>query len=308
MENLYDVLTYDEKIAFSLRSLYAQNGYNKYRMSKFEEYDLYVKNKDFLVSGNVITFTDTDGRLMALKPDVTLSIIKNSKDNPDSLMKVYYNEHVYRVSKGTHSFKEIMQAGVECLGKVDNGVIASVLSLAKSSLDKVSEQNALEISHLGIVESVLNACGFDKSEKKEIVTALGEKNEQAVREACKKKGLTASYTETVAKLVSVYGKADKVLPLLDSFALSSECEKEIESLREVVGMLGNTDDIIIDFSVVNNMSYYNGISFKGFVEGVPVSVLSGGQYDKLMSKMGRKSGAIGFAVYLDELERSEGKL
>ncbi|MBO5223020.1 MAG: ATP phosphoribosyltransferase regulatory subunit [Clostridia bacterium] len=307
MENIYEVMTYDEKIAFSLRSLYAQNGYNKYRMSKFEEYDLYVKNKDFLVSGNVITFTDTDGRLMALKPDVTLSIIKNSKDNPNELMKVYYNEHVYRVSKGTHSFKEIMQAGVECLGKVDNGVIASVLDLAKASLNKVSSSCALEISNLGIVEAVLDACGFTKSEKREIVVALGEKNEQLIKEHCLRKELSASLTDTVTKLVSVYGNCDKVLPLLDCFAISSECEKEIQSLRAIIATMKNTDGVIIDFSVTGDMRYYNGISFKGFVEGVPVSVLSGGQYDKLMAKMGRKSGAIGFAVYLDELDRSEGR-
>ena len=38
-------------------------------MSKFEEYDFYAVNKDFLVSDSVITFTDTNGKLMALKPD-----------------------------------------------------------------------------------------------------------------------------------------------------------------------------------------------------------------------------------------------
>ena len=255
MENFYDVLTLDEKIAFSLRSLYANNGYSKYRMSKFEEYDLYVKNKDFLVSGNVITFTDTDGRLMALKPDVTLSIIKNSKDNPRELMKVYYNENVYRVSKGTRSFKEIMQAGIECLGKVDDSVVASVLDLAKSSLDKVSSSNALEIAHLGIVEEVLAYYDFSKSEKEEIVKALGEKNEQAIRQICASKGLSVNDADVVAKLVTVYGECDTVLSKLDCFALNDACKKEIESLRNVLSMLKSKTAVIIDFSVVNDMSY-----------------------------------------------------
>ena len=71
-----------ERIGFLLRSLYAGYGYNRYRMGKFEEYDLYSRNKDFLFSEGVITFTDTNGRLMALKPDVTLSIVKNRKDTP----------------------------------------------------------------------------------------------------------------------------------------------------------------------------------------------------------------------------------
>ena len=67
----------DEKAILSFRSLYQKYGYLPYKMSKFEEYDLYVKNKDFLVSDSVITFNDTNGKLLALKPDVTLSIIKN---------------------------------------------------------------------------------------------------------------------------------------------------------------------------------------------------------------------------------------
>ncbi len=59
----------------------------------------------------------------------------------------------------------------------------------------------------------------------------------------------------------------------------------------------------MDFSIVSDTNYYNGIVFRGFIDGVPASVLSGGQYDKLMQRMGRKSRAIGFAVYMDQLER-----
>ncbi|HJJ55323.1 MAG TPA: ATP phosphoribosyltransferase regulatory subunit, partial [Methanocorpusculum sp.] len=57
----------------------------------------------------------------------------------------------------------------------------------------------------------------------------------------------------------------------------------------------------IDFSLLNDMHYYNGILFQGFVDGVSSAVLSGGEYDLLMEKMGRKSKALGFAVYLDKL-------
>ena len=74
MCNLEQVLTSSEKAVFSLRALYQSYGYTQFKMGKFEEYDLYAGNKDFLVSDNVITFTDTDGKLLALKPDVTLWI------------------------------------------------------------------------------------------------------------------------------------------------------------------------------------------------------------------------------------------
>ena len=57
----------------------------------------------------------------------------------------------------------------------------------------------------------------------------------------------------------------------------------------------------IDFSVVSDLKYYNGIIFKGFAEGIPDGVLSGGQYDKLMKRMKRTSRAIGFGVYIDNM-------
>lgn len=82
-----DNLKYDEQAVFLLRSLYSKYGYKQYKMRKFEEYDLYVRNKDFLISDSVITFTDTNGKLMALKPDVTLSIVKNTKDSDGSVQK-----------------------------------------------------------------------------------------------------------------------------------------------------------------------------------------------------------------------------
>ena len=55
-----------EQVIFSLRALYDRRGYSRYKMSKFEEYDLYARNKDFLVDRSIITFMDTNGRLMAL--------------------------------------------------------------------------------------------------------------------------------------------------------------------------------------------------------------------------------------------------
>ena len=75
--------------------------------------------------------------------------------------------------------------------------------------------------------------------------------------------------------------------------------------RAVAGFTGCDleDRIQIDFSATGDLRYYNGIAFKGFISGIPGSVLSGGQYDKLMRKMGRKDRAIGFAVFLDMLER-----
>lgn len=303
---LLDILSYDELMVYKLRSLYNDYGYSHYRMSKFEEYELYVRNKDFLVSDNVITFTDTDGRLLALKPDVTLSIIKNSRDVGDGIMKACYNENVYRVSKGTHSFKEIMQVGLECLGKIDNTMLLEVLSLAKLSLNSISPNNVLEISHLDIVSGVIDSLEISEYTKREILSCLAKKNIAALQTTLSRADLSAQSIKLVEGLGAACGSANDVLPKLSLFCVNEKTKNAVDQLTELVEQMdkkGLSDGLVIDFSVVNDMNYYNGISFTGFIEGVPVGVLSGGQYDKMMRKMKRKDGAVGFAVYLDELER-----
>ena len=79
----------DERISIELREMYQRCGYLPYKVNQFEEYDLYMRNKRFLTSENVLAFSDMDGKLMALKPDVTLSIVKNTKDSADTT-KVSY--------------------------------------------------------------------------------------------------------------------------------------------------------------------------------------------------------------------------
>ena len=56
-----DIFSNKEKAMFALRQLYASHGFSMYRMSKFEEFELYAANRDFLDSSQIITFTDTDG-------------------------------------------------------------------------------------------------------------------------------------------------------------------------------------------------------------------------------------------------------
>lgn len=296
------VLKHEEKAVFALRSLYQTYGYSQYKMSKFEEYDLYVRNKNFLVSDNIITFTDTDGKLMALKPDVTLSIIKNSKDVPGCVEKVYYNENVYRVSKGTHSYKEIMQTGLECIGDIDNYSIYEVLMLAAESLALVSNEYVLDVSHLDIVSEVMEAVGVSDEAKKEILKCIGEKNLHGISAICENEGKDG---EKLRRLVSTYGAPKQVLPVLRELVGESAALMQLEQILDALTASGMGDKIQIDFSVINDMNYYNGFVFKGFINGLASGVLSGGQYDNLMSKMGRRSRAIGFALYLDMLEQLE---
>lgn len=297
----------EEQAVFALRELYEAYGYAPYKMSKFEEYDLYVRNKDFLISDGVITFTDTDGKLMALKPDVTLSIIKNSKDRPGCVRKVYYNENVYRVSEDAHCFKEILQTGLECMGDIDEATLYEVLRLAAASLRSVAPRAVLDIAHRGVIEDVLAPVAPTEEALSAIYRCIREKNAHELQAVCDTYGIPATVTDTLLQVVGIYGPPAVALPRLTALLGDSEALGQLGRLTAAFAGSEYEDMLRIDFSVVAAGRYYNGIVFKGFVYGSPDSVLSGGQYDQLMRQMDRRGGAVGFAVYLDRLARKDSK-
>ena len=308
-----DIFSNKEKAMFALRQLYASHGFSMYRMSKFEEFELYAANRDFLDSGQIITFTDTDGMLMALKPDVTLSIVKNNRHIGNRIIKLYYNENIYRVSPKTHYFKEIMQVGLECLGAVDDACISEVLLLAAESLNVLSDEAKLDVSNLDILTKLFESCGFPKETEEQVTACISGKNAHSLERVCRSADLGPAKAELLKLLVSTYGRPDDVIPKLEdaflrnsifSYEEKDAYAKSIGALKKIVAAFreaGLENMLNIDFSVVSDLKYYNGIIFKGFAAGVPDGILSGGQYDKLMKSMKRTSRAIGFGVYMDNL-------
>ena len=280
-----------------LRALYAGYGYQPFRVQKFERYELYSENKRFLMTEKVLTFTNTDGRLMAMKPDVTLSIVQNTQ--PEGLRKVFYHENVYREQRPGEGFREIPQTGLECIGALDGYAVGEVVMLAAKSLAALRASWVLGVSHLGVVMGVLDAAGLTEKTRAAALAAVAAKNVPALRQL--DLGATA---EPLASLTALCGPIGTALDRAEALPLPARSREALRELRAVADQIALYDlpNVHLDFSVVNDVAYYDDIVFRGFVEGAPSAVLSGGRYDKLLQRMGKTGGALGFAVYLDRLE------
>lgn len=301
-----DVFKYEESASYCLRELYRQYGYSLFKVNQFEEYDLYAGNKSFLVSPNVLTFTDTNGKLLALKPDVTLSIIKNIPDEDTVTHKFCYNETVYRTSAENDGFREIMQTGLECIGRIDRYAECEVILLAMRSLKAISSEYLLDISHMGILDGLLEDAEVNKSERSKIMALIESKNSSALRAQCVACGVSETVQDKLCALTELYLPIEQALAVLKPLVQGEKMTQaygEMALLAEAISACGLADRLYVDFSMVNDLHYYDGLVFKGFINGIPDSVLSGGRYDRLLKRLGKSSGAIGFAVYLDRLER-----
>ena len=305
MKNINEFLSKNEKAVYDLRALYEHHGYSKYKMQKFEEYDLYAENKSFLKSENVITFTDLSGKLMALKPDVTLSIAKNALWEKEGFQKVYYTENVYRGDKSAGEYKEIMQLGLEYIGEIDLFVLTEVLTLAAKSLESISGNYVMDISHMGFVAGLIESVGVREKVKDSLLASISKKDYGSVMSLCEAEGVSHDKAKKIASLTRIYGSFDDCREKLFALIENDKMKLAYYELAEIFSALSAFpwgEKINVDFSLINDMNYYNGITCAGFVPGVPCSILSGGRYDNLIEKLGKKSNAIGFAVYIDLLE------
>lgn len=306
MADKFNFLYNDELTVLKLRSLYENCGFKKFRMSKFESYDFYAKNKDFLVGNRIITFSNLNGKLMALKPDVTLSIVKNA-DYGAGRQKLYYTENVYRESKDIHEFKEIFQVGLEVLGNIDLFETVEIISLAIKSLLELDENAILDISHMGYTEGLMDCMTDDLGVRNEVHSLFKEKNAHDLIRISEKYSLPRSAVNTSVDAMASKSNNDEAIERAEANALNSKMQDAVNEIKKIYSILkksGLDKHVKIDLSVTDDPGYYNGILMHGYVHGIPRDVLSGGRYDMLMSKMGKNgTHAMGFAIYFDALDR-----
>ena len=305
MELSLDLLQPKERASFGLRALYEGAGCRKYHMGQFEEYALYQENQSFLPSRQVITFTDLDGRLLALKPDVTLSIAKSAQPAPGETKRFYYSENVYRPAAESRTFKEIAQMGVEFLGRVGEAETGQAVALAVRSLEWLSESMGpawrLEVGHMGYLSGLMDALKVPEAARQGMLARLRARNSHELRAAALAAGLDREGAGALAALLELCGPAAAVLPRAEKACRNGAMRAAVAELRAAVAGAGQ--GVQIDLSLSGEMEYYNGLIFQGYLQGAPRPVLRGGRYDLLARKFTPGAGAVGFAVYLDELDR-----
>ena len=283
MELDLNMLRPQERVSLQTRLLFEREGFRQYHMGRFEEYGLYQENRRFLASDQVITFTDLDGRLLALKPDVTLSIAKNARVEEGGCGRYYYAENVYRPSQESHTFRE------------------AVRSLALTGRDF-----AVELGHMGFVTGLFDAVGAPEAVRPRLLTCVRDRNIHELQKAAEAAGLSRQGTEALCRLPALAGEWETVLASAEPLALNAPMGGALEELRKLCETLeerGETERVRLDLSLANDMDYYNGLVLQGYITGLPRAVLKGGRYDPLAAQFRPGARAVGFALYLDELDR-----
>lgn len=291
-------------VLLNLRKLYDSYGYKKISLPSFEEYELYNENKDFIL-GNILTIMNPSGDLLALRPDITLSIAKKiSKEKTSKYDKVYYQENSYTTSKYA-GYNEKEQLGVELIGKETLFLNFEIVSLALKSLEIMSKKNILVLSHAGFISSIFENVELEYEIKEKIFEYINNKNSHDIKIILEKnKNISAELKNLIYELPNLSGNIEEIEKKLSKYELNPEIVKilsELKNLYDLIIKFYDKKKVLFDFSIIKNLKYYNGLVMQGFIDKIPNAVLSGGRYDKLFEKFGVDTGAIGFAVVTDNL-------
>jgi len=304
-----ETVSAEERLPMRLRALYRSYGYTIYKLNNFEPYDLYRENRNFLVNGKVLTFTDSNGRLLALRPDVTISVVKDTKPEQAS-RKLFYSEHVFRRLKGAEQFSEIKQMGLEFIGAGPGYAEAEVTALALQSLAAVrgpAEPDAyfLSVSHMDYVGALLGELPEQEGLRERLMDAIRHKSVSDIRLALAGLPIGETLGQALLALISLPPQPDRALRAMARISVNRAMEQACRELAELLKTLeawGLPRRLRIDLSLLNDFDYYNGLIFHGYLRGLPRPVLSGGRYDKMMRRFDKPQPAMGFALYLNELQ------
>ena len=305
MKNYIKNMSKKDLVLLNIRKMYDSYGYKKISLPSFEEYDLYNENKDF-IDRNVLTVMSPNGKLLALRPDITLSVAKKvSKDQSLKYSKIYYQENTYNLTKYV-GYEEDEQLGIELIGKESTFLDFEIINLAVESLDIINKKSMIVLSHAGFISSVFENFDLEYEIKEEILDCINRKNSHDIQKILKSnEHISENVKKLIYKIPELSGNLENIEKELLKYEINGNTKKILSELKQLNSLLMKfykKSKIIFDFSVVKNLNYYNGIILQGYIEGFPNVILTGGRYDKLFEKFGVDTGAVGFAILTDGLK------
>src|SRR5256714_13056981 len=283
--------------------------YEEIMTPTIDYYSLFEHGMGKAEAHRAFRFTDTDGRLLALRPDVTSASARAAatlfaeRERP---LRLCYAAPVFRQQPQSHAEwrRESTQIGCELIGANTRVADLEVLAIAAEFLRRLGlEDNyAITLNDVGIFNGVAERLKLDPTSREEMRQLIDVRN-AADLERFLTPYTSAEEAQAFAQLMQLSGKRESLD--LARRVISNEPSRvaldRLESLWNVIESLGLTSCFEIDFGDVARLDYYTGLTFKVYVTGAGSRVGSGGRYDGLTASFGKAEPAAGLVVDLDAL-------
>lgn len=288
----------EQKMALSFR----QNGYRPIQTPAFEYYDLYADGSGDISPEKLYKFFDPQGRILALRGDITTSIarVMGTKYNGPMPARLCYVADAFRYNGSASSrSSEFTQAGIELIGDGSCEADAEAIMVTISALLAAGlEEFQIDIGQVEFFKGLAEQVGLDAEDFERIRTHIDFKDSVSIAQVAKKYDADAEIIDILCRMPYLFGNAE-VLEQAKSPKLNARSAAALENLEQVYRLLcacGLEKYVSIDLGMLQSLDYYTGVIFKGVTYDVGFSVCGGGRYDTLIGNFGKDTSAVGIAI------------
>lgn len=310
-EGLTDVLVEECETKFRIestaREVFVHHGYHMVQPPTFEYYDVY----DAAVTKpeNMFKFFDNNGRMLALRPDLTTSVARMAATKPlgDLPYRIAYLGSAYRNDEAFSNTRqrEFSQVGIELIGNDGIDADAEVIGIAAEALIKFGIADfQIDLGQVDYYKGLSEAAGLSEEVSDSLREKINDKDFVAIDNMLEELDISDEIKEFFRELPKMFGGIEIVVSALQNKSLNDKSKNALENLMQVYDALKNSgyeNYLAVDLSMVPNLDYYTGIIVRGFAKGVAFPVCSGGRYDNLTEKFGRRLPATGIAIGVERI-------
>lgn len=289
-------------------SVFAAWSYEEVITPSVDYYDLFEQGMGQTEAQRGFRFTDNDGRLLALRPDVTSSVARMAatllSERPRPL-RFCYAAPVFRQQPQSHAEwrRENTQLGCELIGTGGHAADLEVLRLVAEILARLDLQSSyvITINNVEIFNGVAAQLDLPAARREQLRRLIDTRETAELQRFVN--GFANSEGRAFLQPTQLTGKRDVIRAAREAIRnpQSAAALDSLDELWTALESLGLADHFEIDLSDVSSLDYYTGLSLKVFVHGAGTSVGRGGRYDGLTGNFGRAEPAVGFVLNLDAL-------
>lgn len=295
-------------------SVFESWNYEEVITPSVDYYDLFEQGMGQREAQRGFRFTDSDGRLLALRPDITSSVARMAatllSERPRPL-RFCYAAPVFRQQTQSHAEwrREHTQLGCELIGAGGTPADLEVLRLAAEILSRLElgSNYCITINNVEIFNGVAAELNLDTAARENLRRLID------TRETAELQRFLQRYANSDGRAflhpTKLNGKRE-VIQATRNAIKNSRSVAGLDALDELwtaIESCGLSDSFEIDLGDVSSLDYYTGLSLKIFVHGAGTSVGRGGRYDGLTGSFGRAEPAVGFVLNLDALTEVLGR-
>lgn len=288
--------------------LFEKWGYKEVITPTLEFYETFNYNSQSLREEDMYKFFDNRGRILVLRPDMTIPIARVVETKLKDLelpIKLRYISNVFRVHESLGGKRnEYTDCGVEFIGLEDKKSDLEILVLALEALKKLGLNDfKLEIGNIGFFNGAFKNLDIDQEYKEVIAQFIEDKNLKSLEDYLEELDIKEEYKIFFNKLPWMFGDK-QVLENAKKLAFNEDIKKNLEYLEELYSeleKLGYGENVTFDLGMVPGLNYYTGIIFRGYGEGVGNTLLRGGRYDNLIHLSNNNVPAIGFSIDINSI-------